>query len=303
MRIKAKILAAALTALATTAAVAQSDVTAEFITNPSFEDDAAACTDAVRKSEATDGLRGWDVSAITGWTTTRPDKQLLITADCFTDNNFGKTPIADGQYALFQRMGWNNGASTITQTTSKALPAGKYALTLKAKAFYANGGSSATVQVKGGTKSLGNATITFDHGSAGCMNAAAWKDVNVRFTLTEASAITIATDIAWVSGGSQIALDDFRLTRLPDDAPEPEPEVTQFTEGVITHDFVPEAEMMQDLLEMLAHSMQYAKSIWFQCQAPNSVGEPCGYFKGNSAGQNNEDGVRTNADFSMIAAL
>ena len=303
MRIKAKILAAALTALAATAAVAQSDVTAEFITNPSFEDDAAACTDAVKKSESSDGLRGWDVSAITGWTTTRPDKQLLITADCFTDNNFGKTPIADGQYALFQRMGWNNGASTIAQTTSKALPAGKYALTLKAKAFYANGGSSATVQVKGGTKSLGNATITFDHGSAGCMNAAAWKDVNVRFTLTEASAITIATDIAWVSGGSQIALDDFRLTRLPDDAPEPEPEVTQFTEGVITHDFVPEAEMMQDLLQMLAHSMQYAKSIWFQCQAPNSVGDACGYFKGNSAGQSNEDGVRTNADFAMISAF
>lgn len=282
---------------------AQTDVTAEYLTNPSFEGDAAACTDAVRKSEASDGLRGWDLSAITGWTTTRPDKQLLITADCFTDNNFGKTPIADGTYALFQRMGWNNGASTIAQTTSKALPAGKYALTLKAKAFYANGGSSATVQVKGGTKSLGNATITFDHGSAGCMNAAAWKDINVRFTLTEASAITIATNITWVSGGSQIALDDFRLTRLPDDAPEPEPEVTQFTEGVITHDFVPEAEMMQDLLEMLARSMQYAKSIWFQCQAPNSVGEPCGYFKGNSAGQSNEDGVRTNADFAMISAF
>ena len=80
-------------------------------------------------------------------------------------------------------------------------------------------------------------------------------------------------------------------------------DVTAFTEGVITRDFVPEAEMMSDLLQMLANSMQYAKSIWFNCQAPNSVGEACGFFKGNSAGQSNEDGVRTNADFSMIAAF
>ena len=282
---------------------AQTDVTTTYLKNPSFEADAAACTDAVKKSETADGLRGWDVSTITGWTTTRPDKQLLITADCFTDNNFGKTAIADGQYALFQRMGWNNGASTIAQTTGNAVPAGKYSLTLKTKAFYANGGSSAVVQVKAGGRSLGTATIDFEHGSAGCMASADWKTVSVRFTLDEAAAITVQTDVTWVSGGSQIALDDFHLINLPDDTPDPQPEVTQFTEGVITHDFVPESEMMKDLLQMLATSMKYAKSIWFNCQAPNSVGETCGYFKGNSAGQNNEDGVRTNADFAMIAAF
>ena len=75
---------------------AQTDVTAQYLINPSFEADATACTDGVRKSENADGLRGWDVSTLTGWTTTRPDKQLLITADCFTDNNFGKTDIPDG---------------------------------------------------------------------------------------------------------------------------------------------------------------------------------------------------------------
>ena len=80
--------------------IAQTDITAQYLTNPSFEADAAACTDGVKKSESADGLRGWDVSTITGWSTTRPDKQLLITADCFTDNNFGKTPMADGSYAV-----------------------------------------------------------------------------------------------------------------------------------------------------------------------------------------------------------
>ncbi|MCF0199374.1 MAG: hypothetical protein HUK02_08640 [Bacteroidaceae bacterium] len=78
---------------------------------------------------------------------------------------------------------------------------------------------------------------------------------------------------------------------------------TSPTEGVITHDFVPESEMMQDLLQMIANNMQYAKSIWYNCVEPNSKGEPCGFFRANSAGQNNEDGVRTNADFSMLCAF
>ena len=285
-------------------ASAQVDVTDQYLVNPSFEADATRCTDAVRKSESSDGLRGWDLNAITGWTTTRPDKQLLITADCFTDNNFGKTAIADGAYALFQRMGWTNGSSTISQTTTTEVPAGKYRLDVKAKAFFANGGSSATMQIKAGNKNLGTAAIVFEKGAAGCMSSAPWTTVSVRFTLNEAAAVNIGIDIAWVSGGSQIALDDFRLTSLPEDTPdEPQTETVRYTEGVITHDFVQEAEMMQDLLQMLARSMQYAKGIWFNCQAPNSVGEACGYFKGNSAGQNNEDGVRTNADFAMISAF
>ena len=140
----------ALTPLCAGSVFAQTDVTATYLVNPSFEADAAACTDAVRKSESSDGLRGWDVSSITGWTTTRPDKQLLITADCFTDNNFGKTTIADGTYALFQRMGWNNGSSTIQQKTSN-LPAGSYLLKVKTKAFYNNSAtSSASLSVNAG---------------------------------------------------------------------------------------------------------------------------------------------------------
>ena len=177
--------------LATVTAVAQTDVTSSYLVNPSFEADAGACTNAVRKSESADGLRGWDVTAITGWTTTRPDKQLLITADCFTDNNFGKTSIADGTYAFFQRMGWNDGSSTIQQTTTTQVPAGKYLLTLKTKAFYANGGSSAVVQAKTGTKTLGSSTIDFAKGSAGCMASGEWTAVGVRFTLSEAAAVTI----------------------------------------------------------------------------------------------------------------
>lgn len=75
------------------------------------------------------------------------------------------------------------------------------------------------------------------------------------------------------------------------------------TEGTITDHFVKEKAMKRDLLQMLANNMQYAKSIWYDCVEPNSAGEQCGFFKARSAGHSNEDGVRTNADFSMICAF
>ena len=114
--------------LDTTSTWAQTDITTQYLTNPSFEADTWVCTDGVKQSESSDGLRGWDVSFVPGWTTTRPDKQLLITADCFTDNNFGKTSIADGTYALFQRNGWSDNSSRIYTGTINALPAGNYIL-------------------------------------------------------------------------------------------------------------------------------------------------------------------------------
>jgi len=66
--------------------------------------------------------------------------------------------------------------------------------------------------------------------------------------------------------------------------------------------FVPEAEMKADLLQMLADFMPYATSLY--TDAPdNDSGEKCGYFRANSAGQSNEDGVRTNADMAMVCAM
>ncbi|MBO4906317.1 MAG: hypothetical protein J5486_04695 [Bacteroidaceae bacterium] len=301
----------AVTAMFMTAAIAsaQTDVTSDYLANPSFEDDAAACTEGIKVIENNDELRGWNVSSITGWTTTRPDKQLLITADCFTDNNFGKTAIADGTYALFQRNGWSNKASSISQTT-KALPAGSYILRFKTKAFYANSAtSSVAARIVAGTTAVGNVSISFDQGSAGCMASSDWNEQQVRFKVDATTPVTIELTITWVSGGSQLAIDDLRLISIPDDYVEPsviggrETDVASPTEGIISHEFVSEADMMADLLQMLANHTRYAKNIWFKCVATNSVNEECGYFKGNSAGQNNEDGVRTNADFSMICAF
>ena len=290
-------------------ASAQTDVTATYLTNPSFEADAAKCTDAVKKTESSDGLRGWDVSSITGWTTTRPDKQLLITADCFTDNNFGKTAIPNGTYAFFQRMGWNNGSSAIRQTTA-SLPAGSYLLKVKTKAFYANSAtSSATLQVAANSKTLGSTSFSFDPGSLNCMSSSDWSEQSLQFKMETAGTAEVQLNITWVSGGSQLAIDDFRLYSIPDDYVEPsiiggkETDVPSPTEGVITHDFVSEAAMMQDLLQMLTNHLTYMKSLYTPCVSPNSKGEDCGYFKDTEGSNNDEKVVRPNADFSMVCAF
>lgn len=67
-------------------------------------------------------------------------------------------------------------------------------------------------------------------------------------------------------------------------------------------DFVPEKEMQQGLLQMLADFTPYMVSIWTECDTVID-GVQLGYFAANSAGQSNEDGVRTNADMAMIAAF
>ncbi len=66
--------------------------------------------------------------------------------------------------------------------------------------------------------------------------------------------------------------------------------------------FVPEDSLQAGLLQMLADFMPYATSLYVD--APdNADGEKCGYFRANSAGESNEDGVRTNADMAMVCAM
>ena len=86
-------------------------------------------------------------------------------------------------------------------------------------------------------------------------------------------------------------------------APDTEDDVTSYTEGVITADFVPEAEMKADLLQMLANFSKYMVNDFQECVDPNSKGEKCGCFMGENTMGNNEQGVRPNADLSMVCAF
>ena len=284
------------------AATEQEDVTEKYIVNPSFENDDISSLSVVNNSA--DGLRGYTLTSPTGWTTGGTAvTQLLVNKDCYTDNNFGKvTTLADGSYAYYLRQGWSGGTTTLQQTI-KNLSAGKYKLTVAHRSGYAN---SATSSLKL-TAQANSLSIPFTQGSQGFMSSLAWTTSELVFDMEKAGNIEIGMEVNWVSGGSCVMLDNIHLYRLSDDYVEPEDptesDVSSVTEGVITNEFVNESTMKSDLLQMLANFTTYMVNDFQECSSPNSINEQCGCFRGENTMGNNEQGVRPNADLSMICAF
>ena len=276
------------------------------LTNPSFEvDDITALTP---KTESADGLRGYIQPQPVGWTYggSAIDKQLIITTDCFTDNNFGKvTTLTDGTQGYYLRMGWSAGSSTLNQTIT--LSAGKYRFAADIRSAY-NGTATSSIKIVAGSD---NSNTPFTKGSAPCFPTMAWSTVRVDFTVTEEKQIPLGFAITWVSGGSCVMIDNVKLYDVTNETVDPDPtegDVPSPTEGIIDNTFVPESEMMTDLLKMLARFTPYMKNYWFQCASPNSINESCGFFYNTENGTSpscpsGERGVRPNADLSMVAAF
>ncbi len=276
---------------------AQEDITATYVANPSFEQDSPSSLTAVTNSA--DGLRGYTLASPAGWTVSGTGvTQLLVTKDCYTDNNFGKvTTLADSSQAYYLRMGWSTGQTVLSQTLAN-LPKGNYQLQASVRAAYANQAVS-TYRLSAGDAATSG---SFDTGSTGCFTSMAWKTVSVGFTQAEDGNATIALTVDWLSGGSCIMVDNVRLLQVGE-GDDPQPVVESPTEDVITADFVDESHLTYGLIQMLANFATYLKNDFQDCAAPNSVGEECGCFKSNSTMQNNEDGVRSNADLGMICAF
>ena len=289
-------------AMGTMASTSVEDVTATYVANPSFETDDVTSLSEVTSSA--DGRRGWTLTTPSGWAVNGTAvTQLLIKADCYADNNFGLiTTIADGTSAYYLRMGWSTGATTLEQTL-KNLPEGRYRLTIAHRTGYANSATS-SFSITAGAETV---TESFVQGSTGFFASALWKTSEVDFTVSATNNVRISIKVDWLSGGSCVMFDNVRLYRLSDDyveSEEPtETDVTSPTEGIITHDFVPEAEMKDDILQMLADFSLWMKNDFQPCAAPNSIGEVCGCFRGENTMANDERGVRPNADLSMICAF
>ncbi len=274
------------------------------LANPSFET-ASDIGNAV--SEGSEGLRGYAVSDVTGWKLEDSNisdlKRLYVTADCATDNGFGTvTTIADGDYALYLRRGWTTGTTTLSQTIA-ALPSGEYTLSFDWRSGYANSAESTMTVIAGTAQSKAAA---FKKGSSGFMASEPWQTATLSFVQPEDG--PVAVSISWLSGGSCAMFDNFSLVRTGDapdtpDVPDDPEVITSPTEGVITHDFVAEADMKNHLLQMLADFTPYMKNNWMAIDDLNSAGEPLGVFKGENTQGNNEQGVRHSADFSMICAF
>ena len=271
----------------------KTDVTTKYVTNPSFEQDNIASLSPVNNNA--DGLRGYEVTAPKGWTVNNSANavSLIVTKDCYTDNNFGLvTTLADGSQAYYLRMGWFDGTKTTSlRQTIKDLPKGKYQLTASIRSAYANSASS-TFGLLAGREST---SIPFAQGSTGCFTTTTpWNVEKIDFEQVAESNVTIGLNVNWVSGGSCIMIDNVRLYSLPDGYVEPIEPVYSPTEGIVTSDFVGETQMKHDLLQMLANFATYMK---------NDFETSTGLFMGESTGNSNEAGVRTNADLSMICAF
>ena len=292
-----------LLAAGVSAADGMTDVTAQYVKNASFENDDISSLTPVNNSA--DGLRGYSVAAPQGWTVqnTANAVSLIVTKECFTDNNFGRvTTLADGSQAYYLRMGWSTGSTTVSQTI-KNLPGGRYQLTADIRSAYANQAAS-SIDVNAGTET---ATAAFTQGSTGCFTTMAWTTQEILFKQPTDGDCTVSFTVNWLSGGSCVMIDNVRLYRLSDDYVTPqdptETDVTSPTEGNVAAGFVAEDTMQHDLLQMLANFAKYMKDDFQPCVAPNSIGEDCGCFRGENTMGSDERGVRPNADLSMVCAF
>lgn len=188
------------------------DETSIYLTNPSFENDDIKKLDAVTNSN--DGLRGYTINPPSGWSLTNsPGVNLIVTKDCFTDNDFGKvTTIPDGSQAYYLRMGWSTGSTTLSQTT-KPLPPGTYHLLYSHRSGYVaknNANSSFQLSVAGESSPKTTFTPVSD---IPFFHTQAWSTDSIEFSVSSTQSVTITATITWASGGSCVMFDDFRLHR------------------------------------------------------------------------------------------
>ena len=183
--------------------------TDQFFDNPSFEKDDH--TTLTTTTNANDGLRGYNIAPPSNWTISGTDvTKLLITTDCYTDNNFGLVnSIPDGSQAYYLRMGWSTGTTTMQTSSSSPLPAGKYRISIDYRTGYVNSASSSFVFSCAGNSQF---AVTFNQGGL-----SGWQTAAVDFTLSSPQTITPQITVTWKSGGSCIMVDNLKLEEIVDE--------------------------------------------------------------------------------------
>ena len=208
-------------------AQAQTDVTGEYLVNPSFETLKAAdgTTDVAVKTELTNGLQGWKIN-----NETMPE----IDSEASGANSWFGTALkpSDGTYFYLNGKNWMYGEyqSQLETTTSQALPAGNYYIAIDYKAAdYSNNNmpqdngtaigiqvSDASENILGGTAAVRRAYSLGNNGGNTngdtYMETSEWNEVGAMFTVTEPTVVTISIQQNLKSRGrSEVAYDNMRL--------------------------------------------------------------------------------------------
>lgn len=214
-------------------AQAQTDVTKEYLVNPSFETLKAAdgTTDVKVKTTLENGLQGWEVAAMSNY---QVESEASGSSTGFPADGTGKIKPTEGTYYYFNRQGWGNKDSELKTTTSKELPAGTYYAVIDYKAAdYSNEGKTnsngTTIGIKATDtegkimgenvptkRAYGIATWNSSNpGNDAYMVNAAWNELGTMFTVTEPTTVTISlVQNMKNSGRSDIAWDNLRLYQI-----------------------------------------------------------------------------------------
>ena len=114
-------------------AQAQTDVTKEYLVNPSFETLKAAdgTTEVAVKTKLENGLQGWEVATMSDY---QVESEASGSSTGFPAEGSRKIKPTEGTYYYFNRQGWGDKDSELKTTTSKELPAGTYYAVIDYKA-------------------------------------------------------------------------------------------------------------------------------------------------------------------------
>lgn len=213
-------------------AQAQTDVTKEYLVNPSFETLKAAdgTTDVTVKTTLENGLQGWEVVAMSHY---QVESEASGSSTGFPADGSGKIKPTEGTYYYFNRQGWGNKDSELKTTTSKELPAGTYYAVIDYKAAdYSNNNNAntngTTIGIKvndaasnllGENPAVRRAYSMANRGSNPESDAymvnAAWNELGTMFTVTEPTTVTISlVQNMRNNGRSDIAWDNLRLYQI-----------------------------------------------------------------------------------------
>ena len=190
-------MASLLLALGGGSAVAQTDVTEQYIKNPGFEGTSTQFLQINKDGRGVQKPEGWSVE----WYQDNTDSNgMTYVADNL--NQDGKKWAAKNGKSYFARMRWANSTLYLRQTLRDLKP-GKYTLSFSATGYRPKGNSIFNVTV--GDKKADINLSTKDE--------AAWADYNIDFEIAEGqkfATITITADRK--DDNFKIGIDDFKLT-------------------------------------------------------------------------------------------
>ena len=223
---------------------AQTDVTAEYLVNPSFETlkaaDGSTVVQVGKDQNLTNGLYGWEI--IKDMSNYNLESYESGSATGFPTVDEKTTPLpkispSDGMYYYFNRQGWSHKSGEIKTTTSKELEPGYYYVVFDYKAAdYSNennasrNGTTLGITVRDASDNVLGQTPTVrrsysmanngsNPGNDDYMVAKPWDELGAMFKVETASKVTIAVNQNLVNGGrSDVIYDNVRLYKIGDDA-------------------------------------------------------------------------------------